>query len=85
MKKQKASGRLHQMGEKINGMRMNICGCSEADIEGCVGIVEYGSECIKLNAGRYIVSFRGRSLRICCMNELSLMIRGHILSIEYIM
>ena len=45
MKKQKASGRLHQMGEKINGMRMNICGCSEADIEGCVGIVEYGSEC----------------------------------------
>ena len=75
----------HLAYERIGGVRINICGNTEVDFEGCKGVVEYCSDSIKINTGRYIVAFKGRGLHIKCMNEYSLMIEGYILGIEYIM
>lgn len=71
--------------DKIGGIRMNICGNTEVDFEGCKSVVEYCSDSIKLNTGKYIVAFKGRGLKIRCMTEYGLIISGYIISIEYIM
>ena len=84
MKLRKPEGEYYLPGEKMSGIRMNICGNCEADIEGCRGIVDYSGECIKLNAGKYILAFRGKGLKMRCMTEYSLIIEGHILAIEYL-
>lgn len=85
MKKFAAKPELEYIGGKMSGLRMNICGNTEAVIEGCRGVVEYSDKCIKLNTGRSILSFTGRGLHLKCMSEYSLILEGHILSIEYIM
>ncbi len=72
-------------GENFSGVRLTLHSNREADIEGSRGIVEYCSDSIKINAGRFIIAFKGRNLRIKCMSESELIIEGFILSIEYIL
>ena len=44
----------------------------------------YGTEEISVNAGRIILRFRGAGLELEAMSDLELVIRGEILSLEYL-
>lgn len=81
--KEKNSDRL-PFGEVFSGLRMTVHSNREIDLEGCKGILEYCSDSIKVNAGKFIIAFRGRGMQIKCMSESELIIEGYILGIEYI-
>lgn len=63
--------------------RVEISGNQRALIEGCGGILEYGEDRVRLQAGRWTIQLRGRDLQLDCLSESSLVIRGEILSLEY--
>ena len=65
-------------------VHMDISGSREVVFEGNKGILEYSSSSIRINAGKYIVVFKGRELQIRSMNACDLVIWGFITSIEYV-
>ncbi len=72
------------LAANISSVHMEISGNREIIFEGGRGILEYGDSSIKINTGKYIVSFNGRGLHIKCMNNNDMVIHGFITSIEYI-
>lgn len=66
-------------------VHMNISSNREVVLEGNRGVVEYSDTSIKINVGKYIISFIGRGLHIKCMTDCEIVIHGFITSIEYIM
>lgn len=81
-KHQKAPGSV--LMAHLGAVHMDISGNREAVFEGNKGILEYNDSAIKINAGKYIVAFSGRNLRIKTMNDCDLVIQGFITSIEYL-
>ena len=73
------------LAANLSGVHMEVNGNREVVLEGSKGVVEYGENSIKINTGKYIISFQGRGLHIKCMNECDIVIHGFITSIEYIM
>lgn len=73
------------LAANLGALHMDISGNREVILEGNRGILEYTESSIKINAGKYIVSFSGRGLHIKCINECDVVIHGFIMSIEYIM
>ncbi len=69
----------------LSNVRMTVTDNKQIIFEGSKGIVEYNDKSIKINSGKYLVAFSGRSLHISSMNEYDLIIEGFITSIEYIM
>ena len=69
----------------FGSVHMHINGNREVILEGNKGVVEYGDTSIKINTGKYIISFQGRGLHIKCMTDCDIVIHGFITSIEYIM
>ena len=77
---------LRQAAESITDLvQMNIEGNRRVVLEGSRGIVEYSESTVRINTGKYILSFQGRNLHIENMNQYDLTICGFITSIEYIM
>lgn len=69
----------------INGcFHLEMNGNREIIIDGCKGILEYDENVIKINTSDIILSFIGRNLSIKCMTSESLIIKGYIVSIEFI-
>lgn len=56
----------------------------EAIVEGCTGIIEYNDNVIRLNTPKFILRFTGRNLQVSCMMEDSIVVRGFILSMEFL-
>ncbi len=73
------------LAANLSGVHMEINGNREIILEGSRGVVEYGENSIKINTGKYIISFQGRGLHIKCMTDCDIVIHGFITSIEYIM
>ena len=73
------------LAANLSGVHMEINGNREIILEGSQGVVEYGENSIKINTGKYIISFQGRGLHIKCMTDCDIVIHGFITSIEYIM
>ncbi len=74
-------------GEKLprlGTLHMEITGNREVILEGSLGILEYTDQSIKINAGKCIVSFKGRGLHIQCMSDSDIVVCGFITSIEYL-
>ena len=68
----------------ISGMsHIEISGGSEAVIQGCQGIIEYGDELIRLSLGRSSVLFRGKGLIMKSYSIEQIIIEGAFLSIEF--
>ena len=67
-----------------SGPRVEIFSCKEAIIEGCRGILEYGSENIKLNIGFGSVDFTGENMYAESFSGNSIVIKGKICKIEYL-
>ena len=65
--------------------RVTITGNGRAHVENHRGLLGYyGTEEISVNAGRIILRFRGAGLELEAMSDLELVIRGEILSLEYL-
>ena len=73
------------LAANLSGVHMEVNGNREVVLEGSKGVVEYGENSIKINTGKYIISFQGRGLHIKCMTDCDIVIHGFITSIEYIM
>lgn len=64
---------------------MEINGNTEVVVEGCGGVLEYGTESVRIRAGKMIVRFTGRGLTIKCLTAESLVVTGFLTGIEYMM
>lgn len=73
------------LAANLSGVHMEVNGNREVILEGSRSVVEYSDTSIKINTGKYIVSFQGRGLHIKCMTDCDIVIHGFITSIEYIM
>ena len=83
--KKKNSAACGKVPAGFSDVRMTVISNRQIIFEGSKGVIEYNNSSIKINTGKYIVAFSGRSLHISSMNEYDLMIEGFITSIEYIM
>lgn len=57
--------------------------CREALIEGSKGILEYKTEKVRINCGKYILVFCGDNLCIRALNCEEIIICGEIVSFEF--
>ncbi len=73
------------LAANLSNVHMEVNGNREVILEGSRGVVEYSETSIKINTGKYIISFQGRGLHIKCMTDCDIVIHGFITSIEYIM
>ena len=76
---------LSVLAANLSNVHREINGNREVILEGSRGVVEYSETSIKINTGKYIISFQGRGLHIKCMTDCDIVIHGFITSIEYIM
>lgn len=79
-------GRLFELpSEAVMGMpRLELGGNRELFIESCRGILEYSDECIRVNAGRFIIKITGRGLELKSMTSSELVIQGVIFAVEFV-
>lgn len=64
-------------------IRTEILGSFRLILEGCDGVIEYGSEQIGLRCGRQQVWVRGKNLQILCVEEDSTVLSGRIEGVEF--
>lgn len=66
----------------IREPHIELFGNSECVIDGLEGIIEYTSERIKINLGKYAVSIIGDELYINSFSHNGAIINGYIISLE---
>ena len=57
--------------------------CKEATIEGSKGIVEYKTNIVRVNCGKYILRFRGENLSVKAPTTDEIIVSGEIVSFEF--
>lgn len=67
-----------------NAVHIELSGNREMIMEGCMGIIEYDEDFIKISAGRYAVKITGRDIMIKNLTRDSAVISGFFLQLEYI-
>jgi len=81
-----------KMGEKTQSLtsalskdsiQISVCGGTVALVEGCLGVLEYSREAIRLATGKSSVRFSGDALSISSMNKNSVVVSGRIAAIEF--
>lgn len=65
-------------------VHIDFTGNQEALVEGCTGVIEYNDHIIRLNTDQFILKFTGRNLQVSCMTEESMIVKGFIVSLEYL-
>ncbi|MDF1493259.1 YabP/YqfC family sporulation protein [Caproiciproducens sp. CPB-2] len=63
---------------------MEINGNQEVIVDGCSGVLEYGTEAVRIKTGKLIVRFTGRGLVIKCLTADSLVVTGFLTGIEFL-
>lgn len=63
--------------------RIELVGNSECTVEGMKGIIEYTKEKIKINLGKYYVTFFGDELFIKSFSYQGAIVQGNIISVEF--
>ncbi len=81
-----------KMGEKTqlitsalsrDNIQISVSGGTVALVEGCVGVLEYSREAIRLATGKNSVRFSGDALSISSMNKSAVVVSGKIANIEF--
>ena len=68
----------------IGAPLMEITGNRRVCVEGSTGVLLYENEFIKIAAGRMMISFGGRGLRLRCVSGSCVEIEGFISKIEFL-
>lgn len=63
---------------------LETVGNRQVTIEGSTGILLYESESVKISAGRMVIAFGGRGLRLRCISGSCVEINGFISKIEFL-
>ena len=63
---------------------LETVGNRQVTVEGSTGILLYESESIKISAGRMVIAFTGRGLRLRCISGSCVEINGFISNIEFL-
>ena len=79
---EKSRGRALEALDRI-GSQLTVMSTREAVIEGKIGILEYGSERIRISTGRGSVAFCGVGLRLRCFNREFAVVTGKLNCIEF--
>lgn len=58
-------------------------GNREIIVDGCKGILEYAEDRIKINTGSLIICFKGTELIVKSYSEVSIVLTGNIISVEF--
>jgi sporulation protein YqfC len=66
-----------------NEPRLELVGNSECVVDGLKGIVEYTNEKIKINLGKYFITFFGDELYINSFSYEGAVVQGTIISLEF--
>ena len=82
-KQGKPRGGLSFLEHAVGGPHIELLGNREAVVEGCQGILEYDDDVVRVRAGRLVVRFTGRGLRIRCMTADSLVVEGFLRGMEF--
>lgn len=77
-------GSLSLLERASSGPHVELIGNREAVVEGCQGILEYDEGSVRVRAGRLVVRFTGRGLKIRCMTSDSLVVEGFLLGLEFL-
>jgi len=51
--------------------------------EGCLGVLEYGEECVSINSIAGIITYRGEELEICSYSDGRIELHGDISSVNF--
>jgi len=65
-------------------MHIELSGNTEAIIDGCVGVLEYDENIIRLAGKKMSVCFTGRRLSLKVLTHDSAILEGYILGVEFI-
>ncbi len=57
--------------------------CSEVLIEGSKGILEYNTDSVRINGGRFVLKFVGEDLSIRALNYDEIIINGTVAAFEF--
>ena len=71
-------------GALTQAAHLELSGNHRAVVEGCRGILEYEEGVIRLNTGSGVIRFTGTDLSMSCMTEVSAVVVGSILSLEFL-
>lgn len=71
-------------GVLSNAARMEVSGNRQVLIEGCRGIVKYDEDQIEVRTAEGTVRFTGRQLCMTGLNPACAVVRGKLLSIEFL-
>ena len=66
-----------------NEPHLELTGNSECIVDGLKGILEYTKEKIKINLGKYCVTFFGDALYINSFSHEGAIVQGTIISVEF--
>lgn len=66
----------------VNQPRLELIGTEQCVVDGLKGIIEYSSDKIKIDLGKYSVSFLGDELYINSFSHQGAIIEGLIISLE---
>lgn len=62
---------------------ISISSNREAVVDGCLGVIEYCNESIRLNCKSHIVKFTGENMCMKTVTNEQYVISGNILTVEY--
>ena len=63
--------------------QIELHGSARVIIGDCDGILEYEPQTVKVRAGKRCVRVCGSGLTLCDLSDGAVMIRGHVVSLEY--
>ena len=75
--------RLYELPPVSDQPCIEFSGNREVVIEGSRGVLEYSTDCIRVNTVGMIVTLSGRSLNLRCISDSSLIIDGFITDVSF--
>lgn len=81
--KDKSSGRL-PVDFMYNLPVIEFTGNRQVTLEGSTGVLQYGTEVVRINTNSMVISFCGRGLTLKCISPTAIVIEGFITGAEFI-
>ena len=75
--------RLFELPPVSDAPCIEFSGNREVVIEGSRGVLEYSTDCVRVNTSCMIVTLNGRALNLRCISDSALIIDGFITGVEF--
>lgn len=75
--------RLYELPPMNSTPCVEFSGNREVVIEGSKGVLEYSTDCVRVNTACMVITLNGRELNLRCISDSALIIDGFITSVEF--